>query len=445
MSTEEIDVNKLWEDSMIALALHFPTLAQLIARMGTRIVRREYDSACAWTYGKSIFINEVMINYLNDNECKITKGIFEFLLCHELMHIISFSWDRGKRMGVSFTEVGSEADMKRDLWNQATDYEINSLLYYNNPQIGTKPPFGLFDVKYKDMTAEEIYKQLLKEEQENPNSHYKPDVEEQLESMINDLLSGKSDSKLTPDMLRKVLDRHTPIESDSTKTEIIEIMSQVFGSTTNSINTGVDAFDRIMKSAFKEQPFNWKKALTKYIRGYIKGNYTWNRRSRSGMATGLILPSSYLAPKMKIAVAVDTSGSISHEELDTMLNHVFTILNQFNEFEVDVWCCGSVVYEETLRTYTSRNKNTLVDFPLKSDGGNDMKVNFDFIREHYKGKMPDVFICFSDFYDGLNGDTETTSPCPVIWLVVDHDDFVPPTLIKAETFHYQTEKGKGAQ
>ena len=53
-----------------------------------------------------------------------------------------------------------------------------------------------------------------------------------------------------------------------------------------------------------------------------------------------------------------------------------------------------------------------------------------------------MFITMSDFYDPLDGDTETTSPCPCIWLVLDHPGFTPPSKIKAETYPFVVEKAK---
>lgn len=477
--TEYQDVNTLLENAMIDLAMSYPVYAQLIARIGCKLTSDENTPACGWTDGKSIYINEYMINEFNKNpEVKdidgrvvnreIRKQHLEFILCHELMHNIGLTWDRGKEIGISYEGMTKEDYVKRDLWNQATDYEINSLLYNNSPkQIGRKPDWCLYDDKYKDMCAEEIYAELLKKEQENPGSQSQYGNMQEITinlgnglgqgegengSKENEGGSGSNDKEgqnnTNPDAPKKKglgfgLDVHKPMFDDTTRDEIIQKMTEVFGSTDNGINTGDYAMDRLLNRTFKPLPFNWKKALTKYIRGFIKGNYTWNKPSRSGVATGLRLPSNSTEPCMNIAIAVDTSGSISHVELDTMVNHIFTILNQFKEFRVDVWCCGSVVYPETFRSYTSKNKNSLTEFPIKSDGGNDMRENFKFIREKYKGNPPDVFIILSDFYDALDGDTETTSICPCIFMVIDHKDFVPPSRIRAEVYEYTIPNGKG--
>lgn len=148
---------------------------------------------------------------------------------------------------------------------------------------------------------------------------------------------------------------------------------------------------------------------------------------------------------MHIAVAVDTSGSICENELNAMMNHLFTILSQFKDFRVDVWCCGSVVYESTFRTYTANNKKELINQPIESDGGNDMRKNFEYLKLKYKQQKPDLFICMSDFHDPLHKDTETTSPCPVIWMVLDNPDFIPPKLIKAETYPFEVNEQKNSR
>ena len=179
------------------------------------------------------------------------------------------------------------------------------------------------------------------------------------------------------------------------------------------------------------------------MRKFVKENYTWNKPSRAGIANGIILPSSGTAPKLNIGVAIDTSGSISELEIDTMMDHLFTILQQFKSFEIDIWSCGSVVYEDTLMKITNTNKSKLKDFQVKSDGGNDMRENFNFIKKHYKGREKiDLLLIMSDFYDPLDGDTETTSTCPVIYMCIDHKDFKKPSKINGEVYPFEVDANK---
>ena len=127
-------------------------------------------------------------------------------------------------------------------------------------------------------------------------------------------------------------------------------------------------------------------------------------------------------------------------ELELLLNHVFTILTQFKQFQVDVWCCSTHVHENTFTTYTAANKNTLHDFKIASDGGTDMSANLPFIEKKYAGKMPDVVMIFTDGFDDLNGDTKTRTKFRIIWLIVDNKNFKKPALIPGAVYPFETER-----
>ena len=72
-----------------------------------------------------------------------------------------------------------------------------------------------------------------------------------------------------------------------------------------------------------------------------------------------------------------------------------------------------------------------------------MRENFKFLKDHYKGQdKPDVFLILSDFYDPLDGDTVTTSTCPVVGLVLDHPNFVPPSNMKFTAIPFEVKDGK---
>ena len=439
-----VDVQDILDRSIVYMILNFPIYANLVTRIGVKLVDEPKHRVVAWTDGRGIYVNEAMVKEFNENSIvvgdsgkeynrTIGKEEMVFIICHEMMHLLNLTFDRGTNIGI-YKGTDAKSKHKWELWNQATDYEINSKLhnnqekdkdnYYRSKAIGNMPDWVLYESEYKDMQAERIYEKLLEKDPEGNAG------------------GGEFtfDSGNNNDGLDFALDEHVPIFDDATRNEVIQKMAEVFGSSDNG--TGQTALDRSIDNVYKPQPFNWRRALTKYIRGWMKDNYTWNKPSRAGIANDLILPSSGKTPKMHIAVAVDTSGSIYDTELHTMMDHLFTILSQFKDFVVDVWCCGSVVYKETFRTYTAGNKRELHDFKFMSDGGNDMRKNFEFMKEHYKGDKPDVLIICSDFYDPLDGDTETTSICPVIFMCLDHESFVPPSKIQGVVYPFEVESAK---
>lgn len=446
-------VKKLWEDAMINLVIDFPIYADFIVKIGCEFVKGGTNpeiSACAWTSGKNITINTDMIELFNSEPIvvtdsgktinrTITQKEMQFILCHELLHLLGLTFDRMNNVGVYKEDLDTdEGRRKWELWNQATDYEINSLLHNNetidqvygdykrNP-VGNMPEWVLYDSEYKDMHAEEIFKILVeKEKRQNNGCLLKPQ---------GCGSSGNGKDGMIP------LDNHLPQIDADTKNEIISKVSEVYGNKSNGL--GESGIDRLVERVYKPQPFNWRKALSKYIKNYIKANYTWNKPSRAGIANKLILPSAGQAPKLRIGVAIDTSGSISNLEIDTMMNHLYTILQQFKAFEIDIWSCGSVVYKESLLKITEQSKAKLKEFRTISDGGNDMRKNFKFIKDYYKGKDKiDLLIIMSDFYDPLDGDTTTTSICPCLFMCIDHKDFKKPTKIKGEVYPFEVDKNK---
>ena len=444
-----VNVRDIFDNAMINLVIDFPIYANLINRIGVHLVNKQQPHAAAWTDGRAIYINEAVITEFNQNTIQtapdgktyhylITQKEMQFIICHELMHLIGLTFERDRNVGLVPTDLSDEMARKYELWNHATDYEINSLLHNNestdenfgdrkrNP-VGNMPDWVLYESKYIDMQAEEIFKRLVDEEKQNNTGQLKKP-----EGMGGNSVAGG----MIP------LDEHLPIEDTDIRNEVVSKMAEVFGSRTNGL--GESGIDRLVDRVYKPQPFNWRKALSKYMRKFVKENYTWNKPSRAGIANKVILPSAGNAPRLNIGVAIDTSGSITEKEIQAMMNHLYTILQQFKSFEIDVWSCGSVVYKDTLLKITNSNKKALMEFQVKSDGGNDMRQNFKFIKEYYKGKNKiDLLIIMSDFYDPLDGDTETTSPCPVLYMCIDHKDFKKPSKIKGVVYPFEVdEEGK---
>lgn len=462
-STTTVNVSEIVDNAMVNLIVDFPTYAHLITRIGIHLEKNASHQALAWVDSqcKCIHINEKMVQEFNTNPIiedpetgeqinrYVSQANMQFIICHELLHLIGLTFERQSNVGLYIEDYETNAETRRgfELWNKATDYEINSLLHNNESTderfgdrkrhpIGDMPEWVLYESRFRDMNAEEIYK-ILKEEDDKERK-------QNGQNTMSGQTDGDGDSDYTKGNEGKggiQLDKHIPVSGkldEDARNEMLEKMAEVFGSRMNGKSSGESSIDRALSTAFKPQPFNWKKALAKYMRKFVKENYTWNKPSRAGIANNIILPSQGQGVMLNIGVAIDTSGSITEKEINGMMNHMFTILQQFKNFQIDVWACGSKVYEDTLLKITNSNKRDLLKFVAKSDGGNDMRENFDFIRNHYKGKEKiDLLIIMSDFYDPLDGDEETTSPCPVIYMCIDHKDFVKPTKINGVVYPFE--------
>ena len=452
-------LNDLINDAIITMIVEFPTLSYLVSRIGVTVTNRPEIKACAFTNGTAIYINECAIDKMNEMktdtgnngktyDVTINKHRLIFIIAHELMHMLNNTWSRGEAIGIYSDDISAKGRAKNELWNIATDYEINSLLHNNectdsmgrtsSKSVGSMPDWVCYDDKYKNMPAEKIYEQLLNDMKENSNGGMSLQSGGMSFTFDSDNDGqGKDQDDKQSNGLEYGLDKHMPYLDETTKEEVAAKIGDILGNAKQQ-GTGMSAFDRALEIFFKPQPFNWRRALTRYMKSFIKDNYTWNKPSRAGIANNLILPSSHQTPRLHVAIAVDTSGSIGNPELELLLNHVFTILSQFKSFQVDLWCCSTHVHEETFTTYTTSNKSELKNFKMASDGGTDMSANFPFIEKKYAKKMPDTVLIFTDGYDNLNGDTTTRTKFPVVWLIVDNKSFVKPKLIPGAVYEFNT-------
>lgn len=90
---------------------------------------------------------------------KLTVDEIIFAIAHEIMHVITFTFARqGNRNPYG--------------WNIATDHAINLML---GDEIGKRPDWVLYDKKWENMAAEEIYEQLSKKQKQDPKEQQDKD------------------------------------------------------------------------------------------------------------------------------------------------------------------------------------------------------------------------------------------------------------------------------
>ena len=133
--------------------------------LASRLKHEENENIRSYaSNGKRFLYNPIFVE-----SCSIEELSFVLTNC-VMHHILAHQQRKLKRKGF--------------LWQLATDFAINNLLFKN----GIKIPTGAnFDKKYKNMYAEEIYEELKKERIEAGFDAYEEDVKEN-EQEENDLL-----------------------------------------------------------------------------------------------------------------------------------------------------------------------------------------------------------------------------------------------------------------
>jgi predicted metal-dependent peptidase len=167
----------------------------------------------------------------------------------------------------------------------------------------------------------------------------------------------------------------------------------------------------------------WQQLLARAVRAslvYVAGavDYTYRRPSRRqgsiGYGPGSYLAPSLHAPKPRVAVGVDTSGSMGAAELERAIAEVNGILRAAGT-AVDFLACDASVHENKIvRSWQEAAA------ALKGGGGTDFRPIFDAV-----GKLrptPDVFVFVTD---GQGPAPNVAPEFGVIWLLVGGSHAVP--------------------
>lgn len=321
----------------------------------------------AATDGTNIFYNIDFINELTNQE---TIG----LLAHEIMHIaLGHHWRQGSR--------------ESRKWNIATDYIIN----WNLAQTGFTLPEGCFidpHGKFDNKSAEEIYAIL-------------PDQQQQQSDDKNDKTEDNQD--IDPGRSGGVLPIEGEQAADKAKAEMKAAVNQALQVAKGTLPENLE---RQIKEML-ETVVPWHILLRDLVERSARNDYDWTRPSRRYLSGGFVLPSLISEQLPEVAIAIDTSASITEEQLSTFSAEASAVLGTYDTTIRIIYCDARVQEEEIF---------TRADLPLKlkmiGGGGTKFAPVFEYITE--KGYIPSCLIYFTDLYGSF---PKEEPDYPTMWLV----------------------------
>ncbi|MFP3257743.1 MAG: VWA-like domain-containing protein, partial [Candidatus Nanopusillus acidilobi] len=168
----------------------------------------------------------------------------------------------------------------------------------------------------------------------------------------------------------------------------------------------------------------WQSIVQQYLKRLAAVDYTWTPPKQIYGITKEPLTLPRLRTKsIKLAIAVDTSGSIDNDMLSTFLaemNRLISVIWSGLRF-------SGVLMLTTDRVYYSQ---PIPPIPTKSsvigklqEGYTDFRPAFNLIKEKYHDDV-DLFIYFTD---GRGAYPETPPRYPVLWVVI-----ISPEILKQE-------------
>lgn len=355
-----------------------------------------------------------------------------FVIVHEVFHIFYDHYHRGE-----------SAAYNQQLFNVACDFYIHSTLdklISSNPNSAVagiemipKEVFPLcFDKKYDGMTEDEIYRDLLEEIKNNPQSGQGEEGEGDNGGVGSTYVSANGQQALDAPVQG---DDGQSAEGNSTKNRFAVASAVRQAAVTASKSKMVGDVEAGIIRAFTEatEPrVDWKSEFMDYFETVRDCNLTYaafNRRSNETV----VFPSK-TGEFIRVAFMVDTSGSMSDDDLGMAMTELQSILTQFTNWEVIVYSCDTTAYE--IATLTSDECDDLTDLKidLKGGGGTVMAPMIRMMQERDEDPF-NVAVLVTDGY--LNdGDIESAyeGEIPMVVLVTETGK-VPTDMVKCITFN----------
>ncbi len=353
----------------VGLLLKAPFFGNMATRM--RLINADDWCPTAATNGRDFYYNTKFVEKLSIKQ-------LEFLFGHEICHCV-------------FDHFGRVGSRDRQLSNIAQDYAVNQILV--DERIGDKITQVkiCYDPKYRGMAWEEIYDDLY----DKAEKISMPELLKQLGDLLDEHIKegdgengegdgdGDKDGKGRPKISKE--------DAQRIKDEIKEAMIQ--SAAAAGAGKTPAGIMRMIKS-MTEPKISWRELVRQEIQSIVRNDFSFQRFNRKSAHSGAILPGMKEATTIDVAIGIDMSGSIGEEDASVFLSEVKGIMDQFEDFKVNIWCFDTEIYNH--QTVTHDNSEDLVNYEPQGGGGTSFEVNWEFMRDN--DIQPKKFIMFSDGY-----------------------------------------------
>lgn len=318
----------------------------------------DYEIPTACTNGISVKFNPDFFMSLDAQERV-------FLLLHEAMHVAYLHIQRGS---------SGKYEPKR--FNIAADHVINLML---KDRGFFMPKGGLADPQYRGMSTEEVYALL----EDSDTSDFEMDIEP---------MEGDTESHV--ETVNEILVRAS-------------VQSKMDADKQGTIPGEIAVFiDKLINPTLP-----WNQILKKYLFARIKEDYSWSKPNKRFFPE-YYLPTLYSEGLGEIAIAVDTSGSVSDGEFSRFVSEIKSILKKLKPTSIKL-----IQFDTKITDVVSvKNVNQLDSVVFTGRGGTCMNP----VIEYVTTNKPKVLLVFTD---GHFGKAFSKPPCDVVWLIHNNPTF----------------------
>lgn len=334
--------------------------------------------------------------YYNPEWCeKLSDEQLRGLLCHEILHL-------------ALQHIPRCGDRNRLLWNIACDLKVN--LEIQNESNMELPPGAVAPSNYGDSykfdsgkinnvsekTAENCYTILRKAMKKPPTQDQDliiagndPQTQKKLEDAGIKPVNNQQVAGLSRDWQSRVYSASQMAKGDMPA----GVARAIFKLEHSELPWNQIIKQRLRKIATKH---SWKKPSKRYLPWYFPG-----RTKNEGI---------------KLVAAIDTSGSMSKEQITKALSELYGLMRSFQFLELWVTDCDAEVYN------TKKVKiHDLSRMLLSGGGGTDFRPVFKWIKKEFNDDI-DSLCFFTDLYGDF---PKKPSPYETFW-ITDTKGTTPP-------------------
>lgn len=386
VTPEEIKlVTKRYSQVRTRLLANIPFFGHLLMKLSLEVTRAV--PLAAVTRDRHILLNTDWAMATTDTELAATAA-------HEMLHCAMLTFERqGPRTVLACGPDG----MPVSLWNCAADYADNLIIRdmikssYQGSITMLDPeqwdPPGLIDEKYRGMSAEQIYDDLLANLKPAPKNLargclFLPG----LSGSQRDMQSGSGGKTLgagngDSGEIKK--------EKQYWNIAVLEA-AQIHKQTKVSSNRALPDAIRLLISELTDPKITWQTVLSRWVgENGRRSDHTYMRPNRRSESVGETLPSLKRSGCSDVTVLWDTSGSMGGQETKIM-TEVLQICQDMS-LSLRVICCDTDIRSDVSDVVDLED---LLD-NIKGGGGSDLRPAFKRLdEEQYSG----VLVAFTDGY-----------------------------------------------
>ena len=335
------------------------------------------------TDARSFYYNPAYIDALSMEQA-------QFVLANQALHCALSHFSRRQHRS-------------RYRWDIACDHAINPLLVED----GLTPPPGTLVLEcYEGMTAEEIYPYIEENDSDEPEEQPKHDGDGSGDSR-EDSRGGEQNSSANDES--SGAGQPQPLSAAEQESLSAQWQQRLAGAAQQAQQAGkLGGLLGRMVGELMQPRLPWRLLLARYMTQYARDDYSYMRPSRR---EGEMIFPSLRSSQADICVVLDSSGSISAQEIDEFISEIDAIKGQLRA-RILLHACDTALAEAGPWLFEPWDEFRLPT-TIQGGGGTDFRPVFEWISS--QGRKPDLLLYFTD----AQGEFPSAEPnYPVLWLVI---------------------------